>query len=93
MESQLKALRLQKAQLEIEVSRYKLIAYQLELLPHMRYPVRIYRDGGHWVCILETDPEPMNCVIAYGESPAQACRNFDSLWNGANIIEPEEEEF
>jgi hypothetical protein len=36
----------------------------------------------------------MKCPMAYGDSPDQACKNFDNLWLGAAefLVDQEEEE-
>lgn len=86
-------LKKQKAQIEIEIAKMRLVRVQLGLLPHLRVPVRVFRDGSRWVCIFESHPDPLRCVVAYGDSPAQACSNFDALWNGGHILEDPEEEF
>lgn len=91
--SQLSALRRQKASIEVEIAQAKLLRLQYNFLPHLNVPVRVYRDGSRWVCIFESHPDPMRCVIAYGDSPAQACSNFDALWRGGHIIQDPEEEF
>ena len=87
------SLKKQKDQLEVEIAKTRLLRLQLQLLPHLRVPVRVYRDGSRWVCIFESHPDQLRCVIAYGDSPAQACSNFDALWNGGYVLQDPEEEF
>lgn len=91
--SKLSALKQQKATIEIEIAKLRLLEQQVSFAPHLNVPVRVYRDGSRWVCIFESHPDHLRCVVAYGDSPAQACRNFDALWNGGYIMQdPEEEE-
>ena len=92
---------LSKDQLELELVAIKVKQAKVDyarsltwLRPSMSYPVSISLDGSRWVCSLETDPDPLKCPVAYGESPRQACENFDCLWNGAAefLVEQETEE-
>ena len=93
--SKLSALKRQKASIEIEIAKLRLLEQQVSFAPHLNVPVRVYRDGSRWVCVFESHPDPLRCVVAYGDSPAQACRNFDALWNGPDFLidseEPEEQ--
>lgn len=93
-----------KEQIELELMQMKLKCAKIDLVrslnwlrPSYTFPVNVKLDGTRWVCYLETDPDPLKCPIAYGESPAQACENFDNLWNGnAEFLvdqEDEEEQF
>lgn len=91
--SQLSALVRQKASIEVDIAKAKLTRIQQQFLPHLNVPVRVYRDGSRWICIFESHPDPLRCVIAYGDSPSQACSNFDSLWLGGHILPDPEEEF
>lgn len=81
------AVKLRKAEMQ-------LIATMANLRPSRQLPITVRREGSRWVCTFEVDPDPMNCVTAYGESPEQATSNFDYLWNGVTgfVIEDEEEE-
>jgi hypothetical protein len=88
----LRALKLEKARLQVEQEKLKLLELQLDFCPHRNIPVRVYRDGSRWVCSLESAPEPTNCVTAYGSSPQQACTNFDHIWNGTGFALPDQEE-
>jgi len=92
--SRLRTLKIKKARLEVEAARLRVIEMQMRFLPHCNVPVTVTREGSRWVCMFETDPDPLNCVVAYGESPAQACSNFDALWNGAPgfVLEDQEDE-
>ena len=92
--AKLETLKKQEQQLKVELMKLKVLAQQLSFSPHLNVPIRVYREGSRWVCVFECDPEPLNCVMAYGESPAQACSNFDALWNGAPgfVIEDQEDE-
>ena len=91
--SRLSSLKRHILELKIERAKVKLLEAQYKLLPHRNVPARLYRDGSRWVCVFQSHPDPMKCVIAYGDSPMQACVNFDNIWNGAGILleEPEEE--
>ena len=95
---------LNKEQAEAEVMSLRLQTAKLELTkaisnlrPSFTFPVSVTLNGSRWVCTLATDIDPMKCVTAYGESPAQAMENFDLLWMGSAEFlvdgEPEEEEF
>lgn len=85
---------LKTALFEMKIAQANYIAAWSRLRPSHNLPITIKREGSRWVCLLESDPDPLNCPIAYGESPSQAMSNFDNLWNGAGIIlqEPEDEE-
>lgn len=93
--STISSLKKQKLQLDIKLGELRVLEQQISFAPHLNVPVRVFREGSRWVCVFESHPDPMRCVIAYGESPAQACRNFDALWNGTGFLldgeEPEEE--
>jgi len=92
--SRLRALKRKRIALQIEVEKLRVLDMQMRFLPHCNVPVNVVRDGSRWVCSFDSDPDPLKCVIAYGESPAQACSNFDALWNGAPdfLIDQEDEE-
>ena len=93
MFSTLSNLKKQKAAIEVEIAKLKLLHMQQSFLPHMNVPVTVCREGSHWKCIFYVDEEEINCVVAYGSCPAQACANFDALWNGDFVdLEEEEEE-
>jgi len=83
------ALKLRKAELQ-------LTEVMMNFRPSRQLPISVRREGSRWLCIFECDPDPTQCVVAYGESPEQATANFDYLWNGAPgfVIEdePDEEE-
>jgi len=92
---------LSKEQLELEILKTKLKRANYELgrtmtymRPSMTYPVCVYLDGTRWVCTLETHNDPLKCPTAYGESPDQACNNFDHLWMGSAefLVDQEDEE-
>lgn len=82
--------------LKMELATAKVLYYKAMngMRPSRQLPITVYREGSRWVCIFETDPDIMKCVVAYGESPEQACMNFDCLWNGTAefLIDPEDEE-
>lgn len=90
-----------KDQLEIELLSIRVKSAKLDMVrslnglrPSYMYPVCVYLDGSRWVCSLETHHNPLKCPVAYGESPAQACENFDNLWVGSAefLVDQEEEE-
>lgn len=86
---------------EAEAAKADEILTKMSFLPHRAWPVQIYREGSRWLCMLQHHPDPLQCVIAYGDSPAQACENFDALWNAPTEMDfemppdfyEEEEEF
>ena len=80
---------------KLKTAQYEMIHVGMGLRPSRQLPISVVRDGSRWVCIFETDPDPLKCVIAYGESPEQATQNFDMLWNGAPgfILDGDDEEF
>lgn len=80
-----------KEAIELQTAQAELLRIQIEFLPHMRYPTTIVREGSRWVCSFQCHPDPLQCVTAYGDSPSQACANFDALWNAdPPEIDPEE---
>lgn len=92
----------QEQQLRIEILKNKLETAKLlhframrTLLPSSIYPVTIRRDGSRWICILQTDQNPLLCPAAYGDTPMEACTQFDSLWTekGEVLDYDEEEQF
>ena len=83
---QIKAARLAKAQAEAQVAEMKLRLIQMRFRPSLNLPVTIKREGGNWVCTLETSEDTLECPIAYGNSPHQASINFDHLWLGLGHI-------
>ncbi|MCI0564798.1 MAG: hypothetical protein MN733_40545 [Nitrososphaera sp.] len=90
----LQSLRVERATVELEVAKAKLLKIQTSFSPHRNVPVRIFRDGSRWVCLYQSHPDIMKCVVAYGDSPAQACFNFDNLWLGiGTVLEEPEEQF
>ena len=90
-------LELLEQKYKTDLADLELLIARLSLLPHNCLPITVTRDGSRWVCMYECHPDPLRCVIAYGESPKQACENFDNLWNGTGYVleevEEEEEEF
>jgi hypothetical protein len=95
MEGQTMFLFKKLRQLRLARAEYRLAASQMKLLPSRQFPIDVFREDNKWVCMFMCDAEePLNNVIAYGESPAQAVNNFDMLWTGAPefLIDQEEEE-
>lgn len=88
---------IKKQILKCKLERAKLEhkACVMSFRPSHQLPISITRDGSRWVCIFQCDPDPLKCVIAYGDCPEQATQNFDALWNGVGVFLPdvvEEEE-
>ncbi len=69
--------------IQVQVAHHELLRIRAEFLPHMLYPTVVVREGSKWVCSFPCHPDPMLCVTAYGETPAQACSNFDALWSAS----------
>jgi len=86
-------LRLKEQQYRTKLAELKVIEQQYSLAPHCNVPIDLFRDGSRWVCMFHCHPDPLKCVVAYGESPQQACSNFDHLWVGTPgfLLEEEEE--
>jgi hypothetical protein len=94
----LKRLKIQLADTQLKHAQLKLARTLQSFRPSHQLPVTIVNKGGHWVCKFECSSEPMENAIAFGDSPEQACLNFDALWNGQVPIlndnyEEEEEQF
>ena len=85
IKTQIRQQRLLKAQLEAQAAQLKLNLLTLRFRPSLNLPVRIYREGGHWTCVMETSEDMLECCVAYGDSPNQAAVNFDYLWLGLGI--------
>lgn len=90
-------LRKQLLQLKVATAQEKLATQQhmkteamLRLCPHYYLPTAIYTEGGKWICELEECHEHQQGVIAYGDSPLEACMNFDKLWREGYGPEMEE---
>lgn len=92
-----KQLKLNILSTKAQIAKLDLFHALESLRPSHNLPVRVRLEGTRWVCILESDFDILKCPVAYGESPKQACENFDNLWNGnAEFLvdqEEEEEEF
>lgn len=52
-------------------------AYELNR-PFMRYGARVYQDGNAFCCCLG-DYTP-NAIAGFGDTPDEACREFDKAW-------------
>lgn len=87
----LRQLKKQILQTQLKSETYKMLHSGANLRPSRQLPINVVRDGGKWVCIFETDPDPLKCVVAYGNSPEQATQNFDMLWNGVGLFVEEED--
>ena len=74
---------------KIERAKLEHLAVAMSFRPSRQLPICVVRDGGRWVCTFETDPDPLKCVTAYGDSPEQATQNFDALWNGTGAFLPD----
>ena len=82
MDHRIKRAQLRKALWEAKSAKLRFQLLQLQYRPSLNLPVTVKRDGGHWVCLLETSDDLLECPVAYGESPFQATLNFDALWMG-----------
>jgi hypothetical protein len=78
----LQQIKLEIANVKLAKERAKLLVTYQMLRPSYMMPITVKRDGQHWVCMLESATELLECPVAYGSCPAQAMLNFDSLWNG-----------
>lgn len=79
----------QEARIRAETAAVQQQVEVRKLKPSWYLPVEIYRDGSKWVCILESSEELLDCPVAYGDSPKQACDNFDALWIGSGFVLPD----
>jgi len=75
---------------KIDKAKLEHLAVALTFRPSRQLPISVFREGGRWVCMFETDPDQLKCVIAYGDSPEQATQNFDALWNGTGQFLPDQ---
>jgi len=91
-ESQIDGFRLSKAKAESEHAQYETHLVMMQFRPCYQVPCTIKRDGSRWICTLESSPNVLECVTAYGESPAQAMENFDAVWLGTGYVLPEPKE-
>lgn len=71
--------------LKMKVAEARLVVIYRQLRPSHNLPITIKREGARWVCLMDTDPDILNCPVAYGSSPEQAMVNFDMMWNGVGI--------
>lgn len=86
MNERIKRAQLRTALWQARTAKLRHQLLQMNYRPSLNLPVSIRRDGGHWVCSLETSDDPLECPIAYGESPFQATLNFDALWMGTGHL-------
>ena len=84
--SLIKQQKLAKAQAEASAAILRLRLVEMQFRPSLNLPVSIRREGGNWVCTLETSEDMLECPIAYGNSPHQAAINFDHLWLGIGHV-------
>ena len=66
------------ALVELEVSEERLKSSKALASPHMLYGARVWHDGLHWVATFGRDNE----VCGRGDSPSEACADFDRQWIG-----------
>lgn len=63
------------------------------MIPHRRYHTSVYRhvDGQRWICACGGDRGDMLGNTPYGEgnSPAEACADFDRCWTEGDYEPPE----
>lgn len=85
-------LELQILTVELDTANFERVRAMNGLRPSFTFPVNIVLEGSRWVCSLVTDPDPLKCIVAYGESPDQAMFNFDCLWNGTTEFLADQEE-
>lgn len=85
-------LKIREQSLLVQAAELNLIEQKLMFLPSRSFPIMVHRDGSKWVCSFGFHPDPTFHVVAYGESPAQACTNFDALWAGTGVALEEEDE-
>lgn len=91
-DSLIKQAKLARAINENEATKLKLLLIQMRFRPSLNMPVTVRREGGHWVCALETSEDILDCPVAYGSSPQQAMVNFDHLWIGTGHVMADAEE-
>ena len=82
IKQQIKQQKLLQAQAEANAAILRLRLVEMQFRPSLNLPVSIRREGGNWVCTLETSEDILECPIAYGNCPNQAALNFDHLWLG-----------
>ena len=75
-------LELQILQVRLRNEKLKQSRIMLEFLPSYQLPVTITQENGRWVCGYYCHDDDMQNAVAYGDSPQQACMNFDQLWLG-----------
>jgi hypothetical protein len=86
----------------LDGANYERLAAKLKAAPHAIYGAVVWRLGGkngrEWVCELPP-PRGMPSSIkrrrpkAYGDTPEQACDNFDHLWeHGRKLLEDDDVE-
>jgi len=66
------------ALIEVEVSEERLKSNKALASPHMLYGARVWHDGFQWVATFGREHE----VCGRGDSPAEACADFDRQWIG-----------
>jgi hypothetical protein len=75
---------LRQAQSNAKALDFQLEVVKSDLRPHKIYHAEIFYSpvDGRYICRLPTmfDDEDENSVYAYGDTPAQACDNFDYRW-------------
>lgn len=53
--------------------------YQCErMAPHVIHNAQVMQDGNKWCCILG---DLATGVVGFGETPKDACAEFDRIWN------------
>ncbi len=88
----MRQLKLRQQLAETHAAELLLVEQKMSFLPSRNFPVSIHREGSRWVCSFGFHPDPAFHVTAYGDCPAQACANFDALWNGVGVVLEDEED-
>ena len=45
---------------DLKTAQYKMIHAGSTLRPSRQLPINVVRDGGKWVCVFESDPDPLS---------------------------------
>lgn len=77
--------RSQEAMLRAKITQTEWYMAQMRARPSYYTPCTIRRNGSRWECILASSSDPLECVVAYGDSPEEASANYDHLWWGTGV--------
>ncbi len=90
-EHTIRQLRLREAALRAETARLRYLREREEMRPSLMVYTITRRQGGNWMCIHPSSEDETECIVAYGESPDQAMRNFDALFMGVGLqLDPQD---